>query len=212
VRAPTLPWRRAAGADEFSLSHRRIVAAALPRPRRGGIGRPRSSRASAADQNRTVDGCTDRRSSGGLHVRAAARLRMTDHSPCGVSHAVHGRCPRKCPAARLVGSPSSARHGCTASASRDITTLSVRRLPHAVQRKGRSFSSSSPLPTSMIACRLAGACGTLCTKPARTASQPRGEWGRSGGHQVTLCEQPRRAILAKQLVGLFAIDPARQQV
>jgi hypothetical protein len=67
----------------------------------------------------------------------------------------HGRCPRKCPAAELVDSDSSARHGCTRAASLLITTKSVRRLPHFVQRNLRSLIGLSPCPASMSACRSA---------------------------------------------------------
>jgi hypothetical protein len=69
---------------------------------------------------------------------------------------LHGRCPRKCPAAPLVESASSARHGCTASASRDIMTASVSREPHLAHRNFRSLSGTSPRPTAMMARRSAG--------------------------------------------------------
>jgi hypothetical protein len=59
---------------------------------------------------------------------------------------LHGRCPRKCPAALLVDSDSSARHGCTASASLAITTQSVSELRQLVHRKRRSFRGNVASP------------------------------------------------------------------
>jgi hypothetical protein len=83
-------------------------------------------------------------------------------SRAGGNSPLRHRLPRllpaqRCPAARLVVSGSSDFHGCTASVSRDIMTLSVSELPHLVQRNFRSFSGTPPRPLQMIDCRLAGA-------------------------------------------------------
>ena len=52
--------------------------------------------------------------------------------------------------------PASCRHGCTLRASRDITTLSVSKLPHLVQRNLRFFSSiiaATTCPQSLVGWR-----------------------------------------------------------
>lgn len=70
--------------------------------------------------------------------------------------------------------PASSRHGCTPIASRAITMLSVcRLLRHLVQRKRRSFSGTSPLPASMIACKSAGAWWWQALHPDSSAGSER---------------------------------------
>ena len=70
---------------------------------------------------------------------------------------------------RNPGPPSrAAHHGC--GLSRDVTTKSVRSLPHLEQRNLRRVSGTSPLPWSMRACRSASA---WCWQPPlhQTSSQ-----------------------------------------
>jgi hypothetical protein len=60
--------------------------------------------------------------------------------------------------------------GCTARASRDVTTWSVRLLRHAVHLNLRSFSGLSPWPASMIAFKSANYLMKATPAPDRAKS------------------------------------------
>jgi hypothetical protein len=64
------------------------------------------------------------------------------------------------------------RHGCTPYPPLLIVTWSGNRLPHLAQRNRRSFSGTSPRPTSMIACGSAGACWRQDRHEKNRQSQP----------------------------------------
>jgi hypothetical protein len=136
-----------------------------PRPRRDVHRTPRRARVSSGGQIQSWDAGNRRRSSGAPRSRASLRPWRGQSLPLSQPSTRHGRRPRKCPAAVLVGSESSARHGCTRCASRLVITASVIRLPHFAQRNFRSFSGTSPLPASMMVCRSAGP-----RRPARLAT------------------------------------------
>jgi hypothetical protein len=99
------------------------------------------------------------------HARAVCRPRPRS-SPWPLS--------AQCPAAPLVESASSARHGCTASASRDIMTKSVSALLQLVQRNFRSLTGTRAVGGSVMAPQSAGTRCGACNPPTGRACNASG--------------------------------------
>jgi hypothetical protein len=85
------------------------------------------------------------------------------------------------------------RHGCTPYPPLLIVTWSGNRLPHLAQRNRRSFSGTSPRPTSMIACGSAGAVGGRTgTRRTGRASHPARQHGAGSREIVGRAHRPKK--------------------